>query len=72
MSASHLQPERTAAAAFIEHKLTIDALITRLNDLAEAHFGADADHLDWGHVGTLTEVEKKLAEALDWAKGLSG
>lgn len=55
-----------ALSAFLSKKAEIDAMLARLADLSDDHFGADPDRITWGEVGTLghyAELLKRIADA---------
>jgi hypothetical protein len=62
----------TAAAAFLEAKAQIDAMLATITEASEDYFGKDrvfwdatsADTLHWGHVGDLNRIAATLREAV--------
>jgi hypothetical protein len=46
--------------------------LERLQALATDHFETGPDGLDWGHVGTLREIEQLVTAALEHAESLAG
>jgi hypothetical protein len=54
-----------ARAAYAARTTQIHAKLARLRQLADDHFGHDADAVHWGHVGDLGRVEQALDELLD-------
>lgn len=55
-----------AIAAFLNKKAGIDAMLARLRELSDDHFGADPDRITWGEVGTLghyAELLKRITDA---------
>ena len=58
---------RKAIDAFIAKKAEIDAMLERIAKLSEDHFGADADKLNWGDVGTLEDYTRHLRRITDAA-----
>ena len=52
----------TAHDAFIARKLEIDALLANLTAASSYHFDADPDTVNWGHVGALDEVARRLRD----------
>ena len=50
--------------AFLQKVAEIDALLGQLTKQSSDHFGTHPDRVDWGHVGDLERVAKKLREAL--------
>ena len=55
-----------AVAAFVARKAEIDALLARLAELSENHFGVAPDEIHWGHVGDLGFVIERLQQASDF------
>lgn len=51
-----------ALDAFVARYTAICSHLERLQALADDHFGYDPDAIHWGHVGTLTHVERQRAE----------
>lgn len=43
----------------------VNEKLARLQALADDHFGADPDRLNWGHVGSLRHIDELLTQALD-------
>lgn len=58
--------QQTATAAFIARKAEIDAMISLLARMSDEHFGVGPDDVNWGHVGSLSEVARKLREIIDF------
>jgi hypothetical protein len=58
-----------ALAKFLSHKAEIDAMLERLQGLRDAHFDANPEEINWGDVGTLADMAKKLREISDSAFG---
>ncbi len=58
---------RKAIDAFIAKKAEIDALLTRISQLSDNHFGADPDRVNWGDVGTLEDYARHLRRITDAA-----
>ena len=54
------KPSQTALDAFLSKKAEIDAALLRLQGLSDDHFEYDAEHIDWGHVGTLAHYAELL------------
>ncbi len=54
-----------ALAAFVAAKLEIDAILERLREMSDDHFGADPDSVNWGDVGSLRHVLAQLREVRD-------
>jgi len=51
-------------AAYAARTTQIHAKLARLQQLADDHFGHDADAVHWGHVGDLGRVEQALDDLL--------
>ena len=49
-----------AIDAFIATKAEIDAMLDRLKNLSDDHFGYAPDDINWGHVGTLAHYAELL------------
>ncbi len=58
---------RKAIDAFITKKAEIDAMLARIAQLSEDHFGADPDKVNWGDVGTLEDYARNLRRITDAA-----
>lgn len=54
----------TALNAYISRTAAIHAKLARLQQLADDHFGHDADAINWGHVGDLGRVDAALDDLL--------
>lgn len=54
-----------ALAAFMAAKLEIDELLVRLQTASDDHFDADPDRLNWGDVGSITQLRATLRELCD-------
>ncbi|MBE7183840.1 MAG: hypothetical protein INR68_05495 [Methylobacterium mesophilicum] len=55
-----------ALAAFLAKKAEIDAMLGRLQELSDNHFGTEPERLTWGEVGTLghyAELLKRITDA---------
>lgn len=52
--------------AFLATKARMDALLARLGDASENHFGADPEAHLWGAAASLARVEELLREAADF------
>jgi hypothetical protein len=61
------QDNRKAIDAFLAKKAEIDAMLTRISQLSEDHFGADPDKVNWGDVGTLEDYARHLRRITDVA-----
>jgi hypothetical protein len=59
--------KQTALDAFITRKAEIDAMIDRLKNLSDNHFGYASDDINWGHVGTLAHYAELLKRITDSA-----
>ena len=56
-----------ALAAFVSKKAEIDAMLTRLQQLSEDHFGYSPDEITWSHLGTLEHYASLLKRITDSA-----
>ncbi|EDP62732.1 hypothetical protein BAL199_23027 [alpha proteobacterium BAL199] len=56
-----------AIDAFIATKAEIDAMLDRLKNLSDDHFGYAPDDINWGHVGTLAHYAELLNRITDAA-----
>ncbi|EDP61105.1 hypothetical protein BAL199_00180 [alpha proteobacterium BAL199] len=56
-----------AIDAFIATKAEIDAMLDRLKNLSDDHFGYAPDDINWGHVGTLGHYAELLNRITDAA-----
>lgn len=56
-----------ALDAFIAAKAEIDAMLARLKEHSDDHFGCSPDKVNWGHVGTLNHYRARLREIVDMA-----
>ncbi|HIC65946.1 MAG TPA: hypothetical protein EYO87_08110 [Paracoccus sp.] len=56
-----------ALAAFIAKKAEVDAMLARLQDFSQDHFGADPERLNWGDVGNLEYQAHLLKQISDFA-----
>lgn len=54
----------TALDAYLARATAIHAKLARLQQLADDHFGHDADAINWGHVGDLGRVDAALDDLL--------
>lgn len=54
----------TAIDAYLARAAAIHIKLTRLQQLADEHFGHDPDTIHWGHVGDLGRVEQALDDLL--------
>lgn len=54
----------TAIDAYITRAAAIHLKLTRLQQLADDHFGHDPDAIHWGHVGDLGRVDQALDDLL--------
>jgi hypothetical protein len=62
MSTQHTQ--QTALDAYLARTAAIHAKLARLQQLADDHFGHDADAINWGHIGDLGRVDAALDDLL--------
>ena len=58
-----------ALAAFIAKKAEVDAMLARLQDFSQDHFGADPERVTSGHVGSLEYQVSLLKQISDFAFG---
>jgi hypothetical protein len=56
-----------ALAAFVQKKAEIDAMLTRIQELSDEHFGIAPDEVAWGHVGSLEHHAELLKRMTDMA-----
>jgi hypothetical protein len=56
-----------ALAAFVQKKVEIDAMLTRLQALSDEHFNYSPDEITWDHVGTLGYYAELLKRVTDSA-----
>jgi hypothetical protein len=54
-------------AAFLVKKAEIDAMLARLTELSDDHFGTEPDRITWGEVGTLGHYAELLKRIMDAA-----
>ena len=54
----------TALDAHLARAAAIHIKLTRLQQLADDHFGHDPDAIHWGHVGDLGRVDQALDDLL--------
>ena len=59
-----MNTKQTAIDAYIARTAAIHAKLAQLQQLADDHFGHDADNINWGHVGDLGRVEAALDEIM--------
>jgi hypothetical protein len=59
--------KQQAIDAFIAAKAEIDAMLDRLKNLSDDHFGYAPDDINWGHVGTLGHYAELLNRITDAA-----
>lgn len=58
--------QEAATNHFITKKAEIDALIKRIADFSEDHFGADPDAIHWGDTGSLDYAAAHLNEIAEF------
>ena len=58
---------RKAIDGFIAKKAEIDAMLTRIAQFSDDHFGADPDKVHWGDVATLEDYARHLRRITDAA-----
>ena len=56
-----------ALAAFVSKKAEIDAMLTRLQQLSEDHFGYSPDEITWSHAEGLAHYAGLLKRITDMA-----
>ena len=54
----------TAIDAYLARAAAIHIKLTRLQQLADDHFGHDPEAIHWGHVGDLGRVDQALDDLL--------
>ena len=59
-----MNTQQTALDAYLARATAIHAKLARLQQLADDHFGHDADAINWGHVGDLWRVDAALDDLL--------
>lgn len=57
--------DKTALDAFIEHKNNIEKILNRLQGACDDHFAINPEDLNWGDVGFLADIDKKLQNISD-------
>jgi hypothetical protein len=57
----------SALGAFVSRKAEIDAMLERLKNLSEDHFGFGPEEVHWGHVGQLADYASLLRRIADSA-----
>jgi hypothetical protein len=58
---------QTAVDAYITKIGAITAKLAALTMAAESHFDESPDAINWGHVGTVTEIDNMLADVMQFA-----
>jgi hypothetical protein len=66
-SRTKTRSSQDALAAFVQKKLEIDAMLTRLQALSDDHFNYSPDEISWDHVGTLGYYAELLKRVTDSA-----
>lgn len=59
-----MNTKQTAIDAYLAKAAAIQAKLAQLQQLADDHFGHDADNINWGHVGDLARIEAALDEII--------
>ena len=59
-----MNAKQTALDAYLARTAAIHAKLARLQQLADDHFGHDADAINWGHIGDLGRVDAALDDLL--------
>jgi hypothetical protein len=59
-----MNAKQTALDAYLARTAAIHTKLEQLEQLADDHFGHDADAINWSHVGDLGRVEAELDELL--------
>lgn len=59
-----MNTKTTATDAYLARAAAIHNKLTRLQQLADDHFGHDPDAIHWGHVGDLGRVDQALDDLL--------
>jgi hypothetical protein len=55
----------TALDAFLDKKAEFEALLKRMADFSDDHFGVPPDEVTWGHVGALTDWLAQMRRVSD-------
>ncbi len=59
-----MNTETTAIDAYLARAAAIHSKLTRLQQLADDHFGHDPYAIHWGYVGELGQVDQSLDDLL--------
>ena len=59
-----MNTKTTATDVYLARAAAIHNKLTRLQQLADDHFGHDPDAIHWGHVGDLGRVDQALDDLL--------
>jgi hypothetical protein len=62
-----VRSKEQALAAFVSKKAEIDAMLVRLQQLSDDHFGYSPDDVTWDHVGTLEHYAEHLKRVTESA-----
>jgi hypothetical protein len=66
-SKTNSRSNQDALAAFVQKKLEIDTMLSRLQALSDDHFEYSPDEIAWDHVGTLGYYAEMLKRVTDSA-----
>jgi len=56
------QSQRKALDKFVSTVGEIDDLLSTIKSATDDHFGFNPDAINWGHVGNVVEIRRRLAE----------
>jgi hypothetical protein len=62
MNNSPTSNKQAALDAFLARKAEIDAMLARLTQLSEGHFGTSPDEITWGDVGMLAQQLRSITD----------
>lgn len=62
---NNAQRKQEALDAYIAKTVRIQAMLERLKEAADDHFGDAPEDITWGHVGSLGSIEEKLQHVSD-------
>jgi hypothetical protein len=65
MQSQIARSKEQALAAFVANKAEIDAMLARLQQQSDDHFGYAPDEVTWDHVGTLEHYAELLKRITD-------
>ena len=58
---------KSAIDSFVAKKAAIDAMLDRLIAFSDDHFDLNPEQIDWGHVGSISNIEDQLRKVCDAA-----